>query len=71
MFDDFAFMLASPAWLSWIPYNDVLDVFGIYPLVGTIVPQLILLVITVVTFILVMRKNAALRREAEQKAAKA
>ena len=71
VFDDFAFMLASPAWLSWIPYNDVLDVFGIYPLVGTIVPQLILLVITVVTFILVMRKNAALRREAEQKVAKA
>ncbi|MBQ8975507.1 MAG: FTR1 family iron permease [Oscillospiraceae bacterium] len=64
VFDDFAFMLASPSWLSWIPYNDVLDVFGIYPLVGTIVPQLILLVITVITFIVVMRRNARIRQEA-------
>ena len=61
VFDDFAFMLASPPWLSWIPYNDVLDVLGIYPLVGTIVPQLILTGITIVTFIIVFRRNARIR----------
>ncbi len=50
--DNFEWAISSPAWLSWIPYNDVLDVLGIYPLVGTIIPQLILTVITVVTFIM-------------------
>jgi len=64
VFDDFAFMLSSPAWLSWIPYNDVLDVFGIYPLVGTIVPQLLLLAITVVTFIIQIRRNNEIKRKA-------
>ncbi|MBQ7990835.1 MAG: FTR1 family iron permease [Oscillospiraceae bacterium] len=57
VFDDYAFMLSSPSWLSWIPYNDVLDVFGIYPLAGTIIPQIILLVITVVTFVFWLRNN--------------
>ena len=66
VFDDFfAFMTSSPAWLSWIPYNDVLDVFGIYPLVGTIIPQLILLVITVITFIVVLRNNKRIRQASE------
>ena len=65
VFDDFAFMLASPPWLSWIPYNDVLDVLGIYPLIGTIVPQLILLGITIVTFIIVFKRNARIKAEAE------
>ncbi len=65
VFDDLAFMLSSPAWLSWIPYNDVLDVFGIYPLVGTIVPQLILTAIIVVTFIVVTRENRRLRAQAK------
>ena len=60
VFDNMAFMLASPAWLSWIPYNDVLDVLGIYPLVGTIVPQLILLAVTVWTFTVAMKKNKTL-----------
>ena len=69
VFDDLAFMLSSPAWLSWIPYNDVLDVFGIYPLVGTIVPQLILTAIIVVTFIVVTRENRRLRAQAEKKPA--
>lgn len=65
VFDDFPFMLSSPGWISWIPYNDVLDVLGIYPLLGTIVPQLILTGITIVTFIIVFRRNARLRTEAK------
>ena len=65
VFDDFELALSSPPWLSWIPYNDTLDVLGIYPLVGTIVPQLILLAITIVTFVMHMRANNRLREEKE------
>ena len=65
VFDNFEYMTMSPSWLSWIPYNDTLDILGIYPLIGTIVPQLILLVITVVTFVVVMKNNARIRAEAE------
>lgn len=64
VFDDFGFMLESPSWLSWIPYNDVLDVFGIYPLTGTIIPQLILLAIMAVTFIVQIRRNNKIKAEA-------
>lgn len=67
--DNFEFAVSSPSWLSWIPYNDTLDVLGIYPLVGTIVPQLILLAITIVTFVMHLRHNKAARLEAEKKAA--
>ena len=62
VFDDMSFMLSSPSWLSWIPYNDVLDVFGVYPLIGTVVPQLILLVITVVTFVVQIKRNGDLKK---------
>ena len=62
--DEFEIALSSPSWLSWIPYNDTLDVLGIYPLVGTIVPQLILLVITIITFVLHIRKGKAMKAEA-------
>lgn len=65
VFDSMEFMLASPPWLAWIPYTDALDVLGIYPLVGTIVPQLILLVVTIITFILHMRNNKKIRQELE------
>ena len=57
VFDNFEWVIASPAWLSWIPYNDTLDVLGVYPLVGTIVPQLILTVIIVITFVVAIRRN--------------
>ena len=67
VFDDFAFMLSSPGWLRWIPYNDVLDVFGVYPLAGTIVPQIILVVITIVTFFVQLKRNKEMKRLAEQR----
>ena len=59
---DFSWVSNSPAWLNWIPYNDTLDVLGIYPLVGTIVPQLILLAVIVITFVLHLRRNKKLRQ---------
>ncbi len=65
VFDEFmSWMTLTPAWLAWIPYNDVLDVFGIYPLLGTIVPQLILTVIIVITFIVQMKRNEQIRKSA-------
>ena len=64
---DFSWVSNSPRWLSWIPYNDTLDVLGIYPLVGTIVPQLILLAVTVVTFVMHLRRNRRLAAEAAAK----
>ena len=63
--DNFEWAIYSPSWLSWIPYNDTLDVLGIYPLVGTIVPQLILLAITIITFIMHLKRNKKIRQEAE------
>ena len=71
VFDEYmSWMTVSPPWLSWIPYNDVLDVFGIYPLQGTFIFQLILTIIIVVTFIVQMRRNKKLREEAEAALAK-
>ncbi|MDO4407979.1 MAG: FTR1 family protein [Eubacteriales bacterium] len=64
--DSFEWAIYSPGWLSWIPYNDVLDILGIYPLIGTIVPQLILLAITIVTFVMHLNHNKKVRLEAEQ-----
>ena len=66
--DNMEWALASPGWLSWIPYNDTLDVLGIYPLVGTIVPQLILTAITVATFVIQIRRNKKAAAEAKAKA---
>ncbi|MCR5088481.1 MAG: hypothetical protein K6C08_03075, partial [Oscillospiraceae bacterium] len=71
--DNIEWAVSSPAWLSWIPYNDTLDVLGIYPLVGTIVPQLILTVIIVITFVMHIRSNKkiAAEKRAEIEASKA
>ena len=61
--DGLEWAISSPGWLSWIPYNDTLDVLGIYPLVGTIVPQLILLAITIATFVIQSRRNKRMTQE--------
>ena len=65
VFDSMPFMFAAPGPIAAIPYNDVLDVFGIYPLAGTIIPQIILAVILVITFIVATRRNAKIRARAE------
>ncbi len=46
-----------------IPENDLLDTFGIYPHIETIVPQLILIIITVICFIVAGRKSKKLKQE--------
>ena len=64
VFDNFEWVISSPRWLNWIPYNDVLDVLGIYPLVGTIVPQLILFTVTMITFVIHIRRSRKIKAEA-------
>ena len=71
VFDNIDWALSSPSWLSWIPYNDTMDVLGLYPLLGTVLPQLILLAVTVLTFVLAIRKNNKLAKAAAEKAAEA
>jgi high-affinity iron transporter len=61
--------ITSPSWLQWIPYSDVLDVLGIYPILETLIPQLILLVVTVVIFVVTTRKNNKIHAEAEARRA--
>jgi len=56
--------MTSPAWLQWIPSNDLMDVLGIYPTLQTLIPQLILLVITVVVYVKQTKKNHALHAQA-------
>jgi high-affinity iron transporter len=57
--------ITSPGWLQWIPYSDVLDVLGIYPILETLIPQLILLIVTIVIFVVTTRKNNKIHAEAE------
>jgi high-affinity iron transporter len=61
--------ITSPSWLQWIPYNDVLDVLGIYPILETLIPQLILLVITIIIFVVTEKKNRKIHLEAEARRA--
>ena len=45
--------MTSPAWLATlIPTNNVLDVLGIYPCFETLVPQMILIFITLMIFVM-------------------
>ena len=51
-------MMTSPAWLAAIiPTNDVLDVLGIYPCLETLIPQLILLTLTLLIFVMTKWKR--------------
>jgi high-affinity iron transporter len=56
--------MTSPEWLqAIIPYNDVLQVLGIYPVYETLIPQLILILITFLIFVM-MKWSRNNRREA-------
>ena len=58
-------------YVNGIPENDVVQVFGIYPYLETLVPQLILSIILLVTFMIAhyRGKIAAIRAEYEAKVA--
>ncbi len=56
--------MTSPEWLqALIPYNDVLQVLGIFPVLETLIPQLILTLITLLIFIMSNRERGN-RKEA-------
>lgn len=57
-------MTASPL-VAWIPSNSFLEILGIYPCDQTVFPQLILLAVTIVVFIMQLRRNKRLRLAAE------
>ena len=45
--------MTSPEWLqNIIPFNDTLDVLGIYPVLETLIPQLILIFVTLMIFVM-------------------
>ena len=45
--------MTSPEWLqALIPFNDTLDVLGIYPVFETLIPQLILIFVTLMIFVM-------------------
>lgn len=52
--------------IAMIPKNDVLDLFGIYPQSETIIPQFILLVVTVCLYIAQFKKSKKLKAEKSQ-----
>ncbi|MBQ8151156.1 MAG: FTR1 family iron permease [Firmicutes bacterium] len=54
---------------DWFPINDTLDMLGLYPLYETLIPQAILLVITIITFVIWIRRNNRIAKEAATKAA--
>jgi high-affinity iron transporter len=46
--------------VTMLPFGVTVDILGIYPTLQTLIPQVILLVLTVVTFVIQMRKNKKL-----------
>jgi len=50
-----------------IPENDVLDMFGIYPHIETIVPQMILTAVIVILFIVAHFKNKKIKQQMKAK----
>ena len=63
-------VMTSPDWLaSIIPSTEILDVLGIYPILETLIPQIILLVITIIVYLHWRKKNLAIRKEADKKRA--
>ena len=56
--------MTSPEWLqALIPYNDVLQVLGIFPVLETLIPQMILTLITLLIFVMSNRERGN-RKEA-------
>ena len=53
--------------LAWMNGNDVLTFLGIYPTWITLGPQIILTIITIITFVIVIRKNSKSKQPKEAK----
>ena len=63
-------VMTSPDWLAGlIPSNEFFEVLGIYPILETLIPQLILLGITILVYLHWRKKNLVIRAEADKKRA--
>lgn len=63
-------VMTSPDWLAGlIPSNEFFEVLGIYPILETLIPQLILLGITILVYLHWRKKNLVIREEADKKRA--
>ena len=63
-------VMTSPEWLAGlIPSNEFFEVLGIYPILETLIPQLLLLGITIVVYLHWRKKNLVIRAEADKKRA--
>jgi high-affinity iron transporter len=51
--------------VTLLPFGFTVDILGIYPTLQTLIPQVILLAVTVVTFVFQMRKNKRLAHRRE------
>ena len=57
--------LISATNLGWFEQNEVLGILGVYPIAETLFPQIILTIITIITFIVQIRRNRALAAQAD------
>ena len=57
--------LISATNLGWFQQNEVLNVLGIYPIADTLFPQIILTIITIITFVIQIKRNRAAVAQAE------
>jgi high-affinity iron transporter len=49
--------------VTMLPFNFTVDILGIYPTLETLIPQILLLAVTVGTFVFQIRKNQKNRRQ--------
>ena len=59
--------LISATNLGWFQQNEVLSILGIYPIAETLFPQIILVIITIITFIVQIKRNRKLAAESDGK----
>ena len=63
-------VMTSPEWLSaLIPPNEFFEVLGVYPILETLIPQIVLLAVTVIVYLHWRKKNLVIREEAAKKKA--
>lgn len=63
-------VMTSPDWLkALMPSNEFFEVLGLYPILETLIPQLILLVATILVYLHWRKKNLTIRAEADKKRA--
>ena len=60
--------LISATNLGWFEQSELLNILGVYPIAETLFPRIILTVITIITFVIQIRRNRAIAQEVDAKA---